>query len=205
VEQQGREAKKEKQTKADPFGTARPLEVVLTKKGVDWRDHELDAATRSQRHAAATAAHVAIAEAAAKNRARTVPAHACARRSTPAHRAPCDLGLGQTPGLRRCNAEATPRVKDAPPVSRSMWGDRKRKCVGGVQVPVTARRIRWWANRRAGSSASSTSMMDAVPPSEAQLRRAATRAEQNRGEGVLGTELSFSSRGRMTLGVGAIF
>jgi hypothetical protein len=144
ADQQGREAKKEKQTRADPFGAARPREVVLAEKGVDWRDRdrELDAATRRHRHAAATAARVPMAEAAAKNRARTVPARACARRSTPARRAPRDRRSGWTPGRRRRDAESTPRAKDAPPVSLSAWGGGKRKWAGEVRAPATAQRVR---------------------------------------------------------------
>ncbi|KAG8052058.1 hypothetical protein GUJ93_ZPchr0001g32493 [Zizania palustris] len=62
---------REKTTKANPFGAARPREVVLAEKGVDWRardgDRELDASRRgsatrrrrmqhSKRHAAASLA-----------------------------------------------------------------------------------------------------------------------------------------------------
>ncbi|GJN32055.1 hypothetical protein PR202_gb20527 [Eleusine coracana subsp. coracana] len=139
------EAKKEQQTKVNPFGAARPREVVLAEKGVDWRarDLEIDAAfTRGPRLVAVPAALPP----AAPNCGRTVPPPALTRRSTPARRKPRDRGgSGRTLGPRRHDAETTtPQAKDAPPVSRSAWGGGKRKCAAARDVPgaATARRAR---------------------------------------------------------------
>ncbi|KAK3164216.1 hypothetical protein QOZ80_1AG0014250 [Eleusine coracana subsp. coracana] len=137
------EAKKE-QTKLDPFGAARPREVVLAEKGVDWRARDLEidaAATRGPRLVTIPAALPP----AAPNCGRTVPPPAFARRSTPARRKPRDRGgSGRTLGPRRHDAESTPQAKDAPPVSRSAWGGSKRKCTAAGDVPgaATARRAR---------------------------------------------------------------
>ncbi|RLN23080.1 hypothetical protein C2845_PM07G07900 [Panicum miliaceum] len=128
-QQQEEEAKRE-QIKADPFGAARPREVVLAEKGVDWRarDRELDlgaaprpprSAARGRRHSAATAA-----------------ASACA--ATPARGVPLDRAAGRTPHPRRQAAAAaasTPRPPttgrgNAASVGRSARGRSKRKFAG---------------------------------------------------------------------------
>ncbi|RLM93653.1 hypothetical protein C2845_PM08G11260 [Panicum miliaceum] len=129
-QQQPQEAKRE-QIKADPFGEARPREVVLAEKGVDWRarDRELDlgaaprpprSAARGRRHAAATAA-----------------ASACA--ATPARGVPLDRDAGRTPHPRRQAAAAaaasTPRPpptgrRNAASVGCSAGGGSKRKFAG---------------------------------------------------------------------------
>jgi hypothetical protein len=138
MEQQGREAKEEEQTRADPFGAARPREVVLAEKGIDWRarDRELDAAaTREDMHVAVSAAR----DPAASSRARIVPASSCA--STLARRGRWDRGSGPMSGPRRHDAGSTPQAKGALPVSGNAWGGGKRKCTREVPAPATARRV----------------------------------------------------------------
>jgi hypothetical protein len=126
------EAKRE-QIKADPFGAARPREVVLAEKGVDWRarDRELDlgAAPRPPRRATRS-----------RNRrtASTAAASACA--ATPARGVPpLDRDAGRTPHpMRQAAATAsTPRPpppvttgrRNAAPVGRARGGS-KRKFAG---------------------------------------------------------------------------
>uniref|UniRef100_A0A0E0JHL9 Uncharacterized protein n=1 Tax=Oryza punctata TaxID=4537 RepID=A0A0E0JHL9_ORYPU len=107
----------EEQTKANPFGAARPREVVLAEKGVDWRvrDRELDDAshrgsairTRSRVHGS-------------KRHARDAPV--TARRHE-----------DSTPASRH-------RMITLPPVSYgSAWGG-KRKCAG--QDEPSSRQVR---------------------------------------------------------------
>ncbi|KAJ1283510.1 hypothetical protein BS78_03G133400 [Paspalum vaginatum] len=105
----------EQQAKADPFGAARPREVVLAEKGVDWRarDRELDLPLRaaprpprSRRRAAATAAAGAARDAAGERD-------------------------GRTPRPRGRRAASSPSA----PVSRSALGGSKRKCAGEGPVP----------------------------------------------------------------------
>ena len=129
--QQQEEARRE-QIKPDPFGAARPREVVLAEKGVDWRarDRELDlcaaprgpprSAARRRRHAAAAATAAA--------------ASACT--ATPARGVPLDRDAGRTPHPRRQGAAAsTPRPPptgrgNAASIGRSARGGSKRKFAG---------------------------------------------------------------------------
>lgn len=127
VEKQGAEAKKEqKKTRADPFCAARPREVVLAEKGIDWRarDREIDAAA---------ARHVAVS---ASIRGRTAPPPARAPMATPTRCAAWDRGSWRTPAPRRGDVESTPQAKDASPDSRSPWHGGKRMCTG--EVPALA-------------------------------------------------------------------
>ena len=126
------EAKRE-QIKPDPFGAARPREVVLAEKGVDWRarDRELDlgAAPRPPRSAARGSRHAAAA---------TAAAFACA--ATPARGVPLDrdAGAGRTLHPRRQAAAAAASTPRPPPpgrgnaasVGRSARGGSKRKFAG---------------------------------------------------------------------------
>ncbi|KAL6626288.1 hypothetical protein ACP70R_030014 [Stipagrostis hirtigluma subsp. patula] len=165
---QGRGAKREQQTKADPFGAARPREVVLAEKGVDWRarDRELDAAprlrgaARARRHAAATAARTAHAGEEATS---GVSLSASARRATPARRAMYGrdaAGAGRTPYPRR-HADSTPPPpvtgrRDAPAISHGARGGGKRKCAGeGPGGAQQGRRVFGDLNVGAGCGSSS--------------------------------------------------
>ncbi|CAL4950242.1 unnamed protein product [Urochloa decumbens] len=135
-----KEAKRD-QIKPDPFGAARPREVVLAEKGVDWRarDRELElaAAPRPPRSAARGRKRDAAAAAeAASTRASGVSASACA--ATPARGVPpLDRDAGRTPHPRRQAAAAavsTPRPPtgrtNATPASRGARGGSKRKFAG---------------------------------------------------------------------------
>ncbi|CAO2184798.1 unnamed protein product [Urochloa humidicola] len=134
------EAKRE-QIKPDPFGAARPREVVLAEKGVDWRARdralELGPTPRPPRRAARGHRRDAAATGeAASVRAGGVTASACA--ATPARGVlPLDRDAGQrTPYPRRqassAAADSTPRP------GRSARGGSKRKFAG----EGTARRAR---------------------------------------------------------------
>ncbi|XP_052165545.1 eukaryotic translation initiation factor 4B1-like [Oryza glaberrima] len=95
------------QAKANPFGAARPREVVLAEKGVDWRarDRELDDASRRG--------------SAIRSRSRVHGSKRHARDAPVAARRHED----STPASRR-------RMISLPPVSYgSAWGG-KRKCAG---------------------------------------------------------------------------
>ncbi|KAG2597166.1 uncharacterized protein LOC120709748 [Panicum virgatum] len=132
MQQQQQEEARREQIKPDPFGAARPREVVLAEKGVDWRarDRELDlcaaprgpprSAARRRRHAAAAATAAA--------------ASACT--ATPARGVPLDRDAGRTPHPRRQGAAAsTPRPPptgrgNAASIGRSARGGSKRKFAG---------------------------------------------------------------------------
>ncbi|KAF8661810.1 hypothetical protein HU200_056765 [Digitaria exilis] len=138
------EEKKREQIKPDPFGAARPREVVLAEKGVDWRARDLElelaaaaaaprpprSAARGHRHAASTA------EARSGRATGGISASACAE--TPARGVPLDrdAGSGRAPHPRRQAAAAasTPRPPtgrmNATSVSRSARGGGKRKFAG---------------------------------------------------------------------------
>ncbi|OEL17821.1 hypothetical protein BAE44_0021159 [Dichanthelium oligosanthes] len=137
-QQPRREAKRE-QVKADPFGAARPREVVLAEKGIDWRarDRELDlgvaVAPRPPRRPARGHRHAAATAEAASGRASGISASACRARS--ARGVSLDQDAGWTPHLRRQAAAAasTPRPTgrgNATSVSRSARGGSKRKFAG---------------------------------------------------------------------------
>ncbi|CAL4963965.1 unnamed protein product [Urochloa decumbens] len=125
------EAKRE-QIKADPFGAARPREVVLAEKGVDWRarDRELELAAAPRPPRSATRGR-------RRDAAATAAASACA--ATPARGVlPLDRDAGRTPHPRRQAAAAvsTPRPPAPPtgrtnatPASRGAGGS-KRKFAG---------------------------------------------------------------------------
>ncbi|KAF8724356.1 hypothetical protein HU200_021388 [Digitaria exilis] len=138
------EEKKREQIKPDPFGAARPREVVLAEKGVDWRARDLElelsaaaAAPRPPRNAARVHRHAASTAEAASGRATGgISASACAE--TPARGVPLDrdAGSGRAPHPRRQAAAAasTPRQPtgrmNATSVSRSARGGGKRKFAG---------------------------------------------------------------------------
>ncbi|KAL6850372.1 hypothetical protein ACP4OV_020999 [Aristida adscensionis] len=155
VMQQQREAKTERQGRADPFGAARPREVVLAEKGVDWRarDRELDAAPlpRGRRGAAAAATPAARARTAAAAPGRAAVS-ASARRATPARRGTIIWdreaagGAGRTPHPQRHADYSRPppgtgRRNAPPPLGHGAGGGAggKRKCSAGEG---TARRVR---------------------------------------------------------------
>ncbi|CAO2180141.1 unnamed protein product [Urochloa humidicola] len=144
-----REEPNREQIKPDPFGAARPREVVLAEKGVDWRarDRELElgpTAPRPPRRAARARRRDAAATGeAASGRASGVSASACA--VTPARGVlPLDRDPGRTPHPRRqasaASAASTPRPppptgrKDAASVGRSARGGSKRKFAGDGTV-----------------------------------------------------------------------
>ncbi|CAO2203333.1 unnamed protein product [Urochloa humidicola] len=145
-----RKEPKKEQIKADPFGAARPREVVLEEKGIDWRarDRELElaaaaarpprSAARGLRRGAATTAEPAM------GRASGVSASACA--ATPARGVPAlDRDAGRTPHPRRQPAAAAAASTPRPPpaqmgrgnaasVGRSARGGSKRKFAGECAV-----------------------------------------------------------------------
>lgn len=108
-EQPPRREEKGERVKANPFGAARPREVVLAEKGVDWRarDRELDAS-----HS-------------------TAP---CCRTRSQGKRGATTAPAPPTPRRRQADS-TTPmchRKINAPPVWYSgAWGS-KRKCAGDV-------------------------------------------------------------------------
>lgn len=146
-EEQRRETEREReQIKADPFGAARPREVVLAEKGVDWRarDRELDLHLRTaprprprRSHKHAAAAPTSTGDVAAN------PSAARATGATPARGAPRDrdaAGAGRTPHPRGRRAAASTPLPPSAAVGHSAWGGSKRKCAG--EGPGPSRRVR---------------------------------------------------------------
>ncbi|TKW12236.1 hypothetical protein SEVIR_5G023800v4 [Setaria viridis] len=134
-QQQEEEAKREQiKAKADPFGAARPREVVLAEKGVDWRarDRELDLGTAPRPPRSAARGH--------RRTAATAAASACA--ATPARGVlPLDRDAGRTPHPRRQAPAAASAPRPPPtgrrietPVGRSARGGSKRKFAGDGPV-----------------------------------------------------------------------
>lgn len=193
---QRREAKRE-QSRADPFGAARPREVVLAEKGVDWRardcELDLDAPRHRVRYANAAAARAFTVEE-APSRASILSVSTC--RAIPARPAPWDRdagSAGRTPHPRRHAADSTAKMagrKNAPPVTPSAWGG-KRKCAGDGPAPRVFSEVNvgkrcstsvWGSTKKsrntAGTQAIKASETAAVADGESRGRRvpAATMA-----------------------------
>ncbi|KAL5227277.1 hypothetical protein ABZP36_015542 [Zizania latifolia] len=104
---------REQTTKANPFGAARPREVVLAEKGVNWRardrDRELDA-----------------------------PSRGSATRRRRMHHSKRHAAAALAPARRHDDSKPASRLKISVPVPTvsygSAWGG-KRKCAGRQELP----------------------------------------------------------------------